>query len=166
MKKPETPYKKGHFISEPEYEEKFLKTKLYVHPECIERYEENWQDEHEEDEVMPPLEEWWYNTDVYSLQELLDMSKGMDPKDIFISVHRDREIHDISVTVSCRIKPDIKAWRAGKAASEADYEARLEVFKKDMIEYRKWEANQKIEELKNKLGSLEKGELDEWEDFR
>lgn len=167
MKKPETPYKKGHFICEPKYEEKCLKNKVYVHPDCIERYEENWEEYNEEEgAVMPAIEEWWYDTDVFTLQELLDMSKGMDPKDVFVSVHRDREIRDLSVSVSCRTKPDIEAWRTGKAASEADYEARLEVFKKEMIEYRKWEANQEIEKLKNKLGSLEKGELDEWEDFR
>lgn len=166
MQKPEVPYKKGHFIREPEYEEKFLKTKVYVHPDCIERYKEQWEDQKEsDDEVMPPIEEWWYNTDVFTLQELLDMSEGMNPKEVFISVHRDRQIHDISVSVSCRTKPDLEAWRAGKAASEADYEARLEVYKKDMIEYRKWEANQKIKALETKLESLDKGELDEWEDF-
>lgn len=166
MEKPKTPLKSGNYISEPKYEEKCLKNKTYVHPDCIERYEERWEEDAEEGDVKPTIEEWWYDTEVFTLQELLDMSKGMDPKDVIISVHRDRQIEDLSVSVTHRSTPDIKAWRAGKAAEDADYEARLEVFKKDMIEYRKWEANQKIKALESKLDSLEKGELDEWEDFR
>lgn len=167
MKKPELPLKHGaKYICEPKYEEKHLKSKVYVHPDYMDRYEENWEDQKEEDdEVMPAIEEWWYDTDVFTLQELLDSSKDMDPKDVIISVHRDRHINDITISVTHRSTPDLDAWKAGKEAEEADYQARLAIYKKEIVKFRKWEAEEKIKQLKEKLTSLEKGVLDEREDF-
>lgn len=162
MKEPERPYKSGNFIREPEYEAKTLLSKLYVHPDCIERYEERWLEDQEDETAEPPqVEEWWYNTDVFTLQDLLDAIGDANPKDVVISVHRDRQVEDLTVKVQNRTKPDLKAWRAAKAAEEADYQRRLEDYKKELVAYKKWQAEQKVKELNEKISSYEKGELDE-----
>ena len=112
---------------------------------------------------MPPYEEWWYHTDVFSLQDLIDASQGKDPKEIIISIHRDRQVTDLGVRVEHRSAPDLKAWREGKAAEEKEYQKKLEAYKIEKLEYEEWKASQEvaqkqkeIRDLKEKLKKLKK----------
>lgn len=84
---------------------KILLDKTYVHPECMEHVIERWEDNKEgDDAVMPNFQEWWYDTEVFSLQDILSaIPADTDPNKVVISIHRDRAIEDINIKVS--IKP-------------------------------------------------------------
>ena len=86
--------------------EKRLLTKWYIHPEAIEQVIESLADHLGDDEELPAYEKWWYTTDAFSLQEILDLSKDFDPKDVIISIYRDRQVQDITVSVNHRIKDE------------------------------------------------------------
>lgn len=86
---------------------KALLSETYVHPEFVEHYEERWherntrdtQDLEEEPEGEPKYKTWNYNVKLFTLADLLKLSKGVDPKNVSVHIYRDREMQDLTVAV-------------------------------------------------------------------
>ena len=157
MKEPKYPLKSGKFIHCHDFEEKHLISKTYVHPDCIERFEERWEDRKEEGDEPPNLEEWWYHTYAFSLQDILSVvPPGTDPNLVVIHVQRERDCQSVDVDVILRTPTDKVAWQAGQDAEEADWQQRFAIYEKEMAVYEKWKIEQNIKELEEKLSKLKK----------
>lgn len=154
MKKPIEPLRSGAYDYDREFDEKRIAAKWYIHPEIIERVIERAEDYLEEGETVLPHEEWWYDTEVFTLQELLDMTKGINPEEVVINIHRDRQVEDITVAVIHKTPSDKKARKKLRDAEMKDYNERRAIYEKEKIEYDKWKTEQEIQELQNKLSTL------------
>ena len=159
MQKPKEPFKSGKYIHLPEYENEVLDNKKYVHPDLIENYLENQEDydNYRNDEKLPDdLNEWWYHTDLYSLQELMDLSKDKDPKDVIISLHRNREIDHVTISVKYRTATDAQKWQAEHDAEEAEYQRKYTEYVEADKQYQLWLAEQELEKLVAKISTMKK----------
>jgi hypothetical protein len=158
MIKPKQPFWIGDHHFKPEFETKNLLEKLYVHPDLISDYiYNNFATEEEREKAEAEVNEWWYHTDVLSLQEIMDvLPPNTNPKDVIISVHRDRHITDITITVSLRSSINEAEWQKAHDAEKADYEKRFLQYEKEMKKYELWETEQKIKELEKKRDNLKK----------
>lgn len=163
MKEPKVPLRTGKFISLPKYNENFLKCTIYVHPDILSNYgkkwfEKNWTDQYEEEtSIIPKIKEWWYDTEIFTLQQLLDIiPKEANPKNITIIVNRTREINHITVSVIHRTPIDEVAWKAGELAEDKKYKEELAIYEVEKVKYDEWYLENQIKELQNKLEQLRK----------
>lgn len=161
MKEPTRPFKSGKFSYCPDHKDEALISKLYVHPDFMEEIEEKLLDEDqaEGDEayIKPQVEEWWYDTEFVTLQDILNIvPTNTDPKNIIITIHRDREIRDIGCKVSIRTQVDKEAWQLGHDAEQVEYEEKLAAYEAEKKKYDQWKTEEEIKQLQSKLDKLKK----------
>ena len=162
MQKPQEPYWIGNHddYSYNEFENKILGRKIYLHDDCDseEDFKEYYCDQNElKIEECPPIELWGYDTEIFTMKELLEIvPDNVDKNDVVISVHRDRQINHIEVLVSVRVPVDKEAWQAAHDAEKADYERRYAAYKEELAAYDKWETEQEIKRLQDKLAKIKK----------
>ncbi len=154
MQEPKRPFKSGQYSTEPIFVDKVALSKWYIHPECVERVVEHNTDILEDGEELADYEEWGYKTEFCSLQDILNVSQGVDPYNVIISIHRDRCMEDISVCVMHRATADKEAWKKGRDIEEKEYQEKLASYEKEKLEYDKWKIQQEIKLLENKLDKL------------
>jgi len=157
MEKPKQPFKSSKYICLPEHETKILDSKTYVYPECIERWIESQEDYDNycnNNELPAGVHEWHYDTDLYTLQDLLDLAKGKDPKDVIISLSRDREIIHVGISVEHRTQVDIQAWQAAHDAEEDEYQRKYAEYIEADKKYQLYLAEQELEKLVSKITHL------------
>jgi hypothetical protein len=156
MKKPKYPFRSGKYDNwRADIEYKSLASKWYIHPELEERIIESAEDDLDEGESLPPYEEWGYEERVFTVQELMNLCQGLDPKNVYLKISRDRDISDITVSVIQEIPITNKKER--KALYEADvkdWEARLAIYEQEMLEYDKWMLEEQIRKNQQKLDKL------------
>lgn len=146
MKKPIEPFAPNEWEYEEKYDPKVIKSFLYVHPDCTDSFKDRYEDG--EEETTPDFEEWWYDTEVMSLQDLFDITPvGADPKKIIISIHRDRDITDIVVRVTNNTPTDNTAL--AKRLYKKEYKKYLKEKEKYLEDSKKYEEWEKQEEIKN-----------------
>jgi hypothetical protein len=156
MKKPEPPYMEYFPQNPPEFEEKILDTKLFVDSDCQERFIESWQDENNTEEE-PVIEDWNYDNVLCSLQDILDKApSNIDPKNIIVSIQRDRDRDHITYTLSYKVMFDAVAWQLKKDQAKAEYDIKLENYKKLKHEYDIWLAEKELSYAQEKLDKLKK----------
>ena len=160
MQEPKLQYKSGKYISMPEFHENTLLAKLYVHPECIDRVQERMEDQREDDdEPIPEIEEWEYNTELFTLKQLMDMSEGIDPSQVMVSVHRDRKCMDISVRVTQKTpftKEDKKKWKAEREIEDNEFEQRRKIYNEEKAKYDLWKAEQELKTMQDRISKMKK----------
>lgn len=168
MKKPEYPTIpiKNNFL--PKHKETIFIDKIFVYPDSYgsadyfeseefkqEREEEN-DNAYIDDRSKLKVENWEYDNDVISLDKLLKIIGSEDPKNIFISLHRDRQCMHVEFVVSKRDKFDakfIKEWKAENKRLKNEWEEKMKQYHIDMLEYEIWCKEQEAQELKNKLAN-------------
>lgn len=158
MKKPEQPFKSGNYIRFHETSDHPFISKFYLHPDSNEEDFLHYHfDEPIDEEFKPKIEEWWYDTDVMSVQDILEnLPHDADLKDVFISIHRERQIEYVEVRVSHRTPNNKEIWQAGHDAEEEDYEHKLSIYEKELAEYEILEKEQKMKELQDEINKLKK----------
>lgn len=161
MKEPEIPYNSGKYIYMNPFDDTTLISKIYIHPDLMDGnyYQENWLDNNEDKTIdqMPPIEEWGYNEEVFSVQDIIDkVPNGTDINNILITIKRDRTINHIEVNVISRKPTDKKAWDSANKKEEEDYERRLAIYEKEKAKYDEWKIKQDIKDLEKKLAKLKK----------
>jgi hypothetical protein len=108
-------------------------------------------------EECPTIKDWHYDTDIFTLKDLLDIiPNDVDKNNVVISVKRDREIRYIEVSVLVRTPSDKESWQAAHDAEKADYERRYAAYKEELAAYDKWETEQEIKRLQDKLAKIKK----------
>lgn len=156
MEKPKEPFKSRKYVRLPKYESESLDRNTYVHPDLTDNYLENRADYDDNEKLPKGVHKWWYDTDLYTLQDLLNLSKDKDPKEIVISLHRNREIDHITISVEYRTKTDVEAWQADHDAEEAEYKQKYADYVEADKEYQLWLAEQELEKLVAKISDLKK----------
>jgi hypothetical protein len=159
MEKPKEPCKSGKYIRMPEYEIEILDNNTYVHPDCLDRFfetEEEYYNYRDEDKLPNKVHEWWYDTDLCSLQDLLNLAKNKDPKKIMIVLHRDRQIDHVKISIEHRTEVDCQAWQAAYDAEEIEYQQKYTEYIEADKKYQLWLAEQELEKLVAKISGLKK----------
>jgi len=167
MKEPKYPYKSGNYINYEEFVEHELLRKIYAHPDCAEGVEEQLADELIDDDPkrpvdidtglpldMPAINEWWYNENILTLDELMTLKpEGVDPKHVIVQINRNREIRYIEVRVYYQTKnsQSEEEWQAEAYAEDAEWKERIAQYKEELFEYRKWQLEEKQKALREDI---------------
>ena len=157
MRKPEKPLPPGKLdLDQGDITNLFVLT--MVHPDCTEGYEENWYDEEETE--CPAYVEWDYVITVGSLKELLDkVPLGVDLSTVKLVLHRDRNVHDLTVTLTSDKPVSSEIFKSDYDKAYAEYEIKLVQHNEDMIKYTEWKKTQEIAQKQREIARLQK-ELD------
>lgn len=159
MNKPEQPCPPRKW----EYEDDFIDTpiisKLMIVKEDYNEAEEleEWKDQHdwEEGGFLPNIVDCNYDNSMGSLQDLLDViPDGVHPRDVVISINRDRYVGYIEFRMEYRTATNKEKLKAAYNADYAEYEKKLKMYEQDMISYEKWKRQERRNQLKKELEDL------------
>lgn len=154
MKRPIKPYKPDIRDYEARIGKiKTLQSYIFVDPECSERYEEQISDY---GTVIPDYKPWLYETKVASLQELIDLSKGQDPKNVNIILYRDRDLYSISVDLTSKETYSSEEVMSDYKSDLDNYEDSLNNYHAQLKEYDNWCNQKEIERLEARIIALKK----------
>ena len=133
-------------------------SKTYVHPECIDRFTDTWEDQNEDSEAsLPEINTWGYNEDVISLQEIIDKIPNNTPYDkVIFQICRERSCEHININVLVQQENNKDDWKKKCDIEDAQYLKDMEVFNIENNKYIEWERQQEIIQLEAKLAKLKK----------
>lgn len=164
MKEPETPYPPSEWEYKQEFDEKLLYQTTLIHDECDEdtvvecifdqRGEKDENTDYDTFEKALNIESWEYDND-FSISSIMEhVPKYANLDNIFVRVHRDREIQHIQVQVVQQTPTDKKKLKEAYDMAYAGYLKKKEKYDLDMKAYKEWKKKEDIKECTKRLEKL------------
>lgn len=131
----------------------------------LEEYLEDWKDQNDWEEgdpvhSIPVFEYFKYKNSLGTLAELLaKVPTGIDPKDVYLSLSRDRGVDYVGFSMIFRKPTDQDKLKKDFDDAQSAYNEAEKQYQKDLAVYQEWYAadaiakkEQELQDLKKKLG--------------